>query len=79
MSTIEIRLPKSLHESLIKLAEKEEISVERLVNLAIAEKISAWMTSDILAKRAARADKKNFLAALAKVADVEPAEDDRIE
>ncbi len=78
MSTISLRLPKSLHESAKELAAKESISMNQLITLALAEKLSALMTEDYLGKRAKRASRKGFRKALKKVADVEPAEHDRL-
>jgi predicted HicB family RNase H-like nuclease len=42
MSTISLRLPESLHNTARKLAERENISINQLITLALAEKISAW-------------------------------------
>lgn len=78
MSTISLRLPESLHEGARELAKKEKISINQLITLALAEKVSALMTEDYLAARAGRASKRKFRKALAKVADVEPAAHDRL-
>jgi len=72
MSTISLRLPDSLHEEIRKLAKRENISINQLATLAIAEKIAALDTADYLMRRASRADKKKFLRAMSKVADEEP-------
>lgn len=78
MSTISLRLPESLHKSARELAKKEKISINQLVTLALAEKISAIGAQDYLEKRAKRASEAKFDAALAKVADVEPPDYDRL-
>ena len=78
MSTISLRLPDSLHERVRELAKKESISINQLVTLALAEKISALMTEEYLGKRAKRGDRKKFVRALAKVANVEPEEQDKL-
>src|SRR5207253_2058658 len=52
MSTISLRLPESLHESARELAKREHISINQLVTLALAEKISALATEEYLEKRA---------------------------
>ncbi len=72
MSALSIRLPDSLHKYATKFAAQEGISVNQLVSTALAEKLSALATEDYLRDRAARASRKKFDAALAKVADVEP-------
>lgn len=77
MSTISLRLPESLHESARKLAARENISINQLITLALAEKLSALLTEDYLTERAARGNRQEFEAAMAKVADTEPDERDR--
>ncbi|HUN23726.1 MAG TPA: toxin-antitoxin system HicB family antitoxin [Anaerolineales bacterium] len=78
MSTLSLRLPESLHKSARELAKKENISINQLVTLALAEKISAIGAQDYLEKRAKRASEAKFDAAMAKVADVEPPDYDRL-
>ena len=78
MSTISLRLPESLHEKARELAEQEDISINQLITLALAEKISALMTEDYLAARAKRGSQAKFEAALSKIPDVEPDNSDRL-
>jgi hypothetical protein len=78
MSTLSLRLPESLHKSARELAKKEKISINQLVTLALAEKVSAIGAQDYLEKRAKRASEAKFDAAMAKVADVEPPDYDRL-
>jgi len=78
MSTISLRLPAYLHEWVRELADKESISINQFVVLALAEKLSALMTEEYLGERAKRGDRKKFERALAKVADVEAEERDRL-
>jgi hypothetical protein len=75
-----LRLPESLHRALKEIADKENISANQFVTLAVAEKISALTTADYLQRRAARApSRERFEEILAKVPDVEPDPEDRIE
>jgi len=60
------------------LAKKKKISINQLVTLALAEKISAIGAQDYLEERAKRASEAKFDAAMAKVADVEPPDYDRL-
>jgi hypothetical protein len=78
MSTISLRLPDSLHETARELAKQENISINQLITLALAEKMSALMAEEYLGKRAKRGDRKKFIKALAKVANVEPEKQDRL-
>jgi hypothetical protein len=78
MTTISLRLPESLHETARELAKREHVSINQLITLALAEKISALMTDDYLNNRAQRGTRSKFEHALSKVADVEPGEEDRL-
>ena len=78
MSTISLRLPNSLHKQVRKLAEKESVSINQLITLALAEKLSALMTEEYLEERANRGSRKKFTRAMAKVPKVEPEEYDRL-
>ena len=64
--------------ALILLCHIEGISINQLINSAVAEKMSALMTEEYLAARAARGSRRKFSSVLAKVADVEPDENDRV-
>ena len=74
MSAISLRLPNSLHKIARELAKGEGVSMNQFITLALAEKVSAIATETYLEERARRGDKVKFLAAMAKVADVEPAD-----
>ncbi len=67
-----------LGDEIRKLAKRENVSINQLATLAIAEKIAALETADYLIERASRADKGKFLRAMAKVADEEPDERDSL-
>ena len=78
MSTISLRLPDSLHKQVRRLAEKESVSINQLITLALAEKLSALMTEDYLEERAKRGSRKKFKRAMAKVPKVRPEVYDRL-
>jgi hypothetical protein len=78
MSAISLRLPESLHEKAREVARQESVSVNQLITLALAEKLSALLAEDHLARRARRGDRAKFEAAMAKVPDVEPEAGDRL-
>jgi hypothetical protein len=78
MSTISLRLPESLHKAARNLAREENISINQLITLALAEKVSALAAEDYIQKRSSRASKKKFVNALSKIPHAEPAEYDRL-
>ena len=78
MSTLSLRLPKSLHERARVLAEQEGVSINQLIATALAEKVSALDTLGYLRERAARGSRKAFLDALGEVPDVQPIPGDEL-
>ena len=78
MSILSLRLPESLHREIKELAKREGISINQLISTAVAEKMSALLTVELLEKRAKRGSRAKFDKVLAKVPDVEPEEDDKL-
>ena len=79
MSTISLRLPESLHERIRELAQREGVSINQLINSAVAEKISALLTEEYLEIRAKRGGRRKFDRVLGKVRDTEPDAEDRLD
>ncbi len=67
MSSLSVRLPDSLHRNLKRAAEADGISINQFISLAVAEKLSALQTYDLIAERAKGASKDAFLQAMALV------------
>lgn len=78
MSTLSLRLPDSLHESVRTLAKEDNISINQFVATALAEKMSALRTEEYLSERARKGSKDKFGSALAKVKDISPADEDKL-
>jgi Arc/MetJ-type ribon-helix-helix transcriptional regulator len=80
MSSINVKLPISLHEQVQELAQRDNVSVDEFIRLAVAEKVSALMTVNYLQERAARGDRAKFERVLEKIAEsgAAPLEEDRL-
>ncbi len=78
MSTLSIRLPRSLHEEIKALARKEGVSMNQFIALALAEKTAVLRTTQMLEQRLMPGDLEQFRALLDKVPDVEPEAYDRL-
>jgi predicted DNA-binding protein len=78
MRTLSLRLPESLHTRLKELAKRDGVSINQFISTAVAEKISALLAVEYLEERARRGDRTRFEAVLAKIADAEPEEADRL-
>ncbi len=63
-SNFALRLQPSLMEEAKKIAKAEGVAVNQLINVAVAEKVSALRTEEYFAERAARADIKKALQVL---------------
>jgi len=79
VSALSLRLPASIHRRLGEVAEKEGVSINQLINSAVAEKMSALLTEEYLTKRGDQGSRARFNAVLRKVPDVEPEAHDRVE
>lgn len=78
MSTISLRLPDSLHEQIRKLASVDGVSINQFISTAAAEKLAALITVDYLEERAKRGTRQRFEAALKRLPDIEPTDDDKL-
>jgi hypothetical protein len=63
-SNFALRLQPSLLDEARKLAEAEGVALNQLINVAVAEKLSALRTESYLAERAARGDLSKALRIL---------------
>lgn len=63
-SNFALRLQTSLLEEARKVAESEGVALNQLINVAVAEKLSALRTEDYFRARAAKADIANALGIL---------------
>ncbi len=79
MSTLSVRLPKSIHEQVKSLAAEEGVSMNQFISIALAEKIASMRTLRYLEERAARGSKEKLQAVLDKAPDVEPEAFDQLD
>ena len=63
-SNFALRLQPSLMDEARKLAKAEGVAVNQLINVAVAEKVSALRTEEYFAERAAKGDVKKALQML---------------
>jgi len=78
MSTLSLRIPDSLHRTLKSAAEQDGVSINQFVSLAVAEKLSAMQTFNLIAEKAAKGSQENFLKAMSMVPAGEVVEGDEI-
>ena len=78
MSTLSLRIPDSLHRTLKSAAEQDGVSINQFVSLAVAEKLSALQTFNLIAEKAAKGSQSNFRKAMSMVPAGEVVEGDVI-
>jgi hypothetical protein len=78
MKTLTTHLPENLFRQVERFAQKEHISLDQFVTIALSAQVSAWMTKDYLHERAERGSWEKFQQVLEKVPDVEPDEHDKL-
>ena len=78
MSTLSLRLPKSLHRHAKEVAERDGISMNQFISTAVAEKLSALETESYLVGRAERGSVERYQQILSKVPAVQPDPGDEI-
>ncbi|QTA80474.1 Ribbon-helix-helix-containing [Desulfonema limicola] len=78
MTTIQLKLPDSIHRRIIEIANNDGISINQFLTTAAAEKLSAFDTVEYLRKRAKQSSEKAFQQALSEIPDIEPEPYDRL-
>jgi HicB family len=78
MSTLSLRLPESLHRKIRELAERDDISINQFIAMAVAEKTAALLTVDYLEERGRRGSAALFERVLSRVPDVPPVPGDEL-
>lgn len=71
-SNVALRLLPSLLDEARRVAKDEGIALNQLINVAVAEKLSALRTEQLLGERAARADRARTLEALGRIGQGNP-------
>ncbi len=78
MTAINVKLPDSIFKKAGEMAAKDGVSLDQFVSTAVAEKLSGWLTEDDMNRRAQRASREQFDAALAQVPNVPPIPGDEL-
>ena len=71
-SNFALRLQPSLMEEARKVAKAEGVAVNQLINVAVAEKVSALRTEEYFAERARRSDVRGALRILKRAGVGQP-------
>mgnify|MGYP001233832141 CR=1 FL=1 len=72
MTTISTKIPDTLFRHAKSIADREEITLDQFIALALTSQITSWETGQSFAERAAKGDWNKAREILAKAPDVEP-------
>ena len=78
MAIIKADIPDFLAKLAAEAAEKENVTVDQIVALALASQISAWKVREDMEARANRANVENLDRILARVPDAPPQPGDEL-
>ena len=78
MSTLNVKIPESLHRRALALAHDDGIPLDQFIATALAEKVAVLDADSYIRERAARGSREKFDHVLSKVPAVEPDEHDRL-
>ena len=78
MTTIEAKVPDYLAKLAAEVAEREKVSVDQIIALALSAQVEAWRIRDDMETRARRAKPEEFARLLDKVPDVPPMPGDEL-
>lgn len=71
-SNFALRLQPSLLDEAKKVADAEGVALNQLINVALAEKLSALRTAEYFAERSARGDRARAIAILKRAGRGKP-------
>jgi len=78
MSAILIELPEPVHRQAVELARQNSMSLDRLMVVALVEKLGAMFPDETLEQRARCGNVQGFEEFMNGVPDVEPETDDQL-
>lgn len=78
MTTINTKIPDTLFRQAKTIAEREEMTLDQFIALALASQISSWNVGKSFNERAERGDWEKAREILAKVPEVEPEDYDKL-
>ncbi len=79
MTTIQAQIPDYLYKQVAAVAEREDISIDMIVSMALSGHLTTLLTQQYLEERAEKGSWQRFQKILAKVPSVEPEACDRLD
>lgn len=79
MTTISTKIPDTLFKHVQSIAEREDITIDQFIAIALASQISSWEAGKEYDERAKRGNWNRALEILDRAPDVEPPTEDRLQ
>jgi hypothetical protein len=78
MTTINTKIPDALFRQAQTIAEREDITLDQFIAIALASQVSVWNSRQSFAARAKHGDWGKAQAVLAQAPDIEPEDFDKL-
>lgn len=78
MTTISTKIPATLFCQAKTIAEREEMTLDQFIALALASQVSSWNVGKTFAERAKKGDWEKAREMLAKAPDIEAEDYDKL-
>lgn len=78
MTTISTKIPDTLFRQAKSIAEREDMTLDEFIAVALASQISSWETGKTFTERAKRGDWQKSREILSKAPDAEPEDFDKL-
>ena len=78
MTNIATKIPDALFRQVQSIAEREELSLDQFISIALASQVSVWEMRESFVERAKQGDWKKAQEILAKAPDRAPEEFDTL-
>ena len=78
MTTISTKIPDTLFRQAKTIADREEMTLDQFIAVALASQISSWETVKSFTERAKKGDWEKAREILAKSPDIEPEDYDKL-
>jgi hypothetical protein len=78
VSAIKIELPEAVHQRAAQLAQRQSMSLDRLLVVALVKKLATAFPDEALEARAQRGTRQGFEEFMKGVPDAEPEDLDRL-
>lgn len=78
MTSVETKIPDALYRQAQAIAQREDISLDELIAIALASQVSVWQARQSFSEQAAQGDWEKARQILANAPDKEPEDHDQL-